>query len=138
VTGTPTDPLAAEVEVEVEVDRLCVFDLSLTCGHIATVAVNGWYPVAVACCDRLGGTVLRGSYVPYASQVEYVKVLSESYEHRPKGSPREPHQLLDRRPRTDEPRPPDHSWSQPSAGRYPASVGAACSLDGSAPPAPPA
>ena len=139
MSGTPKDPHAADgAEVEVEVVRLCVFDLWLTCGHIVTVAVNGWYPVAVACCERLGGTVLRGSYVPYASPVEYVNVVSEGYEQRPKSSPREPTRLLDRRPRTDEPSPPEWSWSRLSAGRYPARVGAACSLDGSAPTAPPA
>ncbi|MER7471232.1 hypothetical protein [Micromonospora sp. NPDC000018] len=129
MSGTPDEAPA----VDVEVHRLCVFDLWLTCGHIATVAVNGWYPVTVACCDRLGGTVLRGDYVPYASQVEYVHLLSEDHEQRPSGTPREPNRLLGRRPRTDEPYRPARPWSDSGAGRYPARVGGAWSIDGSLP-----
>jgi hypothetical protein len=117
-----------------ELHRLCVFELALSCGHLVTVALTGWYPVSVVCCDRLGGTILRGLYVPYASHVDYVILRVERYENRPKGTPRESDRLIDRRPRTDEP-----YQSRPggpvSAGRYPARVGAAWSLDGSAPPA---
>lgn len=112
-----------------EVHRLCVFDLSLTCGHIATVAVDGWYPVTVACCDRLGGTIQHGLYVPYASNVDYVTVLTEEYQARPPGTPPEPTRLLARRPRTDDPRPPGPFGGEPSAGRYPAWVGATWNLD---------
>jgi hypothetical protein len=112
-----------------EVHRLCVFDLWLNCGHIATVAVDGWYPVTVACCERLGGTVLRGQYVPYASHVDCVTVLSEDYQARPTGSPPDPTRLMQRRPRTDEPCPPGHTLHQCSAGRYPAWVGAMWNLD---------
>ncbi|MEU8265402.1 hypothetical protein AB0C02_32990 [Micromonospora sp. NPDC048999] len=130
MTGTPGEPATA-----VEVYRLCVFDLWLSCGHIATVAVNGWYPVTVACCDRLGGTILRGDYVPYSAQVEYVNLLSEHQVLRPQGTPREPSRLLDRRPRTDRPCRPSYRWGESSAGRYPARVGATWSIDGSTPAA---
>src|SRR5829696_2928343 len=68
-----------------ELHRLCVFVLSLSCGHLVTYFTNGWYPVRVPCCDRLGGTILRGVYVPYSSKVDYVDVLSERYEHRLSG-----------------------------------------------------
>src|SRR3954451_17158116 len=50
-----------------ELHRLCVFEFALSCGHLVTVALTGWYPVVVSCCDRLGGTILHGIYVPYAS-----------------------------------------------------------------------
>jgi hypothetical protein len=53
-----------------ELHRLCRFSLSLTCGHRAIVTVNGWYPVRVPCCDRLGGTVLCGLFVPYWPEVD--------------------------------------------------------------------
>jgi hypothetical protein len=112
-----------------EVHRLCRFDLWLTCGHIATVTVDGWYPVTVSCCDRLGGTILRGGYVPYASQVDYVTVLAEDYQTRPAGTPPEPTRVLARRPRTDEPCPAGHTGHECTAGRYPARVGATCNLD---------
>ena len=112
-----------------EVHRLCVFDLSLACGHIATVAVDGWYPVRVACCDRLGGTIQHGPYVPYASEVDYVNLLSERYETRPAGTPREPTRLIARRARTDEPCPPGHALHRCSSGTYPAWVGATWNLD---------
>ncbi len=112
-----------------DVHRLCRFDLWLTCGHIATVTVDGWYPVTVACCDRLGGTILRGQYVPYASHVDYATLLAEDYKARPAGSPREPARVLARRPRVDEPCPPGHTGHECSAGRYPARVGATCNLD---------
>jgi hypothetical protein len=118
-----------------DVRRRCVFDLSLNCGHLATVAIDGWYPVSVSCCDRLGGTALNGNYVPYDSQVEYVNVLSETYEDRPHGAPREPTQLLGRRPRTDDPYVPPYSWAWPSAGRFPARVGATWIIGGSTTPA---
>ena len=114
-----------------QVHRLCVFDLWLTCGHIATVTVDGWYPVSVACCERLGGTVLRGEYVPFAAEVAYVTVVSERYEHRPDGTAREPTHVVGRRPRTDDPRPGAYLGTEPSSGRYPARVGAVWSLDGS-------
>ncbi|MFD0575196.1 hypothetical protein [Dactylosporangium darangshiense] len=29
---------------ELQLHRLCVFDLSLNCGHIVTLAIDGWYP----------------------------------------------------------------------------------------------
>ncbi|MEH1130376.1 hypothetical protein [Micromonospora sp. CPCC 206061] len=118
-----------------QIHRLCVFDLFLDCGHIATVAIDGWYPVSIACCDRLGGTILHGVYVPYASHVEYVNVLSEKYEHRPLGTPSDPTRLLGRRSRTDDPRQPAYRWAKGTAGRYPARVGAAWTIDGSTPPA---
>ncbi|MFD0575197.1 hypothetical protein [Dactylosporangium darangshiense] len=92
----------------------------------------------MSCCDRLGGTVLRGVYQPFDSHVEYARVLSERYEHRPHGTPPEPTRLLRRRPRTDEPHQhdrPHHRWAEPSAGRLPARVGAAWDLDAAAPPA---
>jgi hypothetical protein len=114
-----------------ESHRLCRFDLWLTCGHIATVTVDGWYPVTVACCDRLGGTVLHGQFVPYASHVDYVALLAEDYQLRPAGSSREPTRLLARRPRTDEPCPPGHTGHECNAGRYPAWVGATWNLDNS-------
>lgn len=117
-----------------QLHRLCVFDLSLDCGHIATVAVDGWYPVSVACCDRLGGTILRGVYIPYASHVELVNVLSETYEHRPAGTPCDPTRLLDRRHRTDDPRQPAYPWAWGTAGRFPARVGATWNFDTSIPP----
>jgi hypothetical protein len=126
MTGQPAPEPAGT-----QMHRLCVFDLCLNCGHIATVAVDGWYPVSVACCNRLGGTILRGSYVPYASQVDYVRALSERYEYQPAGTPRAPDRLLGRRPRTDQPYQPSHRWAEPTAGRYPARVGAAWSIDGS-------
>jgi len=111
--------------------RRCVFDLWLDCGHITTVAAEGWYPVSVACCNRLGGTILRGHYLPYASGVDYVHVLSEHYEHQPEATPPAPVRLLGRRLRTDQPYQPDHRWAQPTAGRFPARVGATWSIDGS-------
>jgi len=129
VTGQQPEPEGTQLH------RLCVFDLSLDCGHIATVAIDGWYPVSVACCERLGGTILRGVYVPYASHVEYVNLLSETYEPRPLGTPCEPTRLLRRRDRTDAPRQPAHQWDKGTAGRFPARVGATWSFDGSTPPA---
>jgi hypothetical protein len=114
-----------------EIHRLCRFDLWLTCGHIATVTVDGWYPVTVPCCDRLGGTILHGQYVPYASHVDYVALLTEDYQLRPADSPREPTRLLARRPRADEPCPPKHTGHDCSAGRYPARVGATWNRDNS-------
>jgi hypothetical protein len=116
-----------------EQHRLCVFELALSCGHLVVVVMTGWYPVVVSCCDRLGGTVLRGLYVPYASEVDYVNVLSERYEFRPKDTRRPPVQIIGRRSRTDAPyqSPPLHQYT--SSGRFPARVGAAWSLDGSVP-----
>jgi hypothetical protein len=118
-----------------DIHRLCTFDLWLDCGHIATVEVDGWYPVSVSCCDRLGGTMLGGVYVPFASHVEYVNVLSERYERRPADSPRDPTRLTGRRPRTDDPQPPTHRWAKASAGRFPVRVGATRHIGDSAPPA---
>ncbi|SCF50013.1 hypothetical protein GA0070216_1449 [Micromonospora matsumotoense] len=118
-----------------ELHRLCVFVLRLSCGHLVTYFTNGWYPVVVSCCDRLGGTTLRGIYVPYSSHVDYVDVLSERYEHRPTGSPREPAEVRGRWPRTDNPYRSPYPGSGSSTGRYPASAGAAWSLDGSTAPA---
>lgn len=120
-----------------ELHRLRVFVLSLSCGHLVTLFVNGCYPIKVACCDRLGGTILRGVYVPYSSNVDYVDVLSERYEHRPPGSPREPDELRGRWPRTDNPYRSPHPGGRSSTGRYPESVGAAWSIDGSTAPAEP-
>ncbi|MET8364444.1 hypothetical protein ABZU53_12830 [Micromonospora sp. NPDC005194] len=115
-----------------ELHRLCVFELALSCGHLVTVALTGWYPVSVACCDRLGGTIQGGLYVSYASHVDYVTLRSERYEYPPKGTPPAPDRLIDRRPRTDEPYP-SRPGGPVSAGRYPARVGAAWSLDGPVP-----
>ncbi|HZN73283.1 MAG TPA: hypothetical protein VFC00_16570 [Micromonosporaceae bacterium] len=129
MTGQQPQPEGSQLH------RLCVFDVSLDCGHIATVAIDGWYPVSVACCDRLGGTILRGVYRPYDSHVEDVNVLSATYEHRPAGTPREPTRLFGRRDRTDAPRQPAHRWDHGTAGRYPARVGATWNLDYSTPPA---
>jgi hypothetical protein len=126
MTGQPTPEPDGK-----QLHRRCVFDLWLDCGHTTTVAVDGWYPVSVTCCNRLGGTILHGRYLPYASHVDFVRVLSERYEHQPEGTPRAPVRLLGRRPRTDQPYQPDHRWSEPTAGRYPARVGAAWSIDGS-------
>jgi len=131
MTGQHPEPGGSQLH------RLCVFDLSLDCGHLATLAVDGGYPVSVACCDRLGGTVRRGVYVAYDSHVEYVNVLSETYEQRPTGTPRDPTRLLGRRSRTDEPRQPAHRGADGSAGRYPARVGATWTIDSSIPPTAP-
>ncbi|MBB5871921.1 hypothetical protein F4553_005300 [Allocatelliglobosispora scoriae] len=114
-----------------------MFVLSLSCGHLVTYYANGWCPVRVPCCDRLGGTTLRGVYVPYASDVDYVGVLSERYEHRPPGSPSEPDGLRSRRSRTDDLCRSPWPGGGSSTGRYPASVGAAWSIDGSTIPAEP-
>lgn len=122
------DPASA---TDWEQHRLCVFDLYLSCGHLVTVAMTGWYPVVVSCCDRLGGTVLRGLYVPYASEVDYVTLLSERYESRPKDTRSPAIQIIARRPRTDDPyySPTLHRYT--SAGRFPVRVGATWSIDGS-------
>ncbi len=110
--------------------RRCAFQLALSCGHLVTVRVTGWYPVSVSCCDRLGGTVLRGVYVPYASDVELVGLLSERYETQPVDSGHEAVELLSRCSRTDEPyQPPYPGRQHASAGRYPARVGAFVDLD---------
>jgi hypothetical protein len=114
-----------------EVHRLCVFEFDLSCGHLVTAAVTGWYPVTVACCDRLGGTILDGVYVPYASDVDYVRVLSERYEARSVGTPLVPARLIGRRDRTDTPYPSTTAGLRGSAGRYPAWVGATGSFDNS-------
>jgi hypothetical protein len=82
--------------------RLCVFDLDLTCGHCVTVTVNGWYPVSVACCDRLGRTWSGAHHTPCTSTVDYARLVEERYEQRPPGIPREPLVLIARRDRTDD------------------------------------
>jgi hypothetical protein len=105
--------------------RVCVFELDLTCGHRVTLVVTGWYPIAVDCCDRLGGTWVGDTYVPFAASVEYVPhLLSERYERRPAASASQPARLLDRVERTDEPSPPRHPWQTGGAGRFPERVGA--------------
>jgi hypothetical protein len=111
--------------------RLCIFEFALTCGHLVTVALTGWYPVVVSCCDRLGGTIRNSLYVPYASDIDYVDVLSERYELRPVRTSRGSARLIGRRLRTDEPRPSPYRGIDGSAGRYPARVGATWSFDGS-------
>lgn len=118
-----------------ELERLCVFDLSLDCGHIVTLAIDGWYPESVACCDRLGGTDFHGEYVPFSSNVEYANLLSETYEIRRHGAPREPAEILARRPRIDDPHPPHHRWTWGTAGRFPARVGATAVIGRPATPA---
>jgi hypothetical protein len=110
-----------------------VFEFDLACGHCVTVALTGWYPVVVSCCDRLGGTILHGIYVPYASDIDYVRGLSERYEARPTGTRPAPTQIIGRRHRTDEPYVSPYPGIDGSAGRYPARVGATWSLDGSIP-----
>lgn len=108
-----------------EIHRLCVFDLSLTCGHIATISVAGWYPVSVACCDRLGGTWFNGQYIAFASGVDFAALMSERYEQRPVGTSFDRARLLARRLRTDEPRTSQHPWGTSTSGRFPERVGAA-------------
>lgn len=112
-----------------DVYRLCVFELDLSCGHLVTAALTGWYPVIVACCDRLGGTIWRGDYAPYASDIDYVRILSERYETRPAGLRRGGTRIIGRRARTDEPYRSPGPASLSSAGRYPARVGATWNLD---------
>ena len=120
-TSTPaTQPSTTE---DLELHRLCTFELDLTCGHRVTVSLNGWYPVSVACCDRLGGAWFDGTFYAFASGVEYVRCLSQRSEHRPPGAPREPTVLLARRPRTDDPFTPVHRWQSASGGRFPIRVG---------------
>lgn len=121
--NTPTPATHTSTKEDLEPHRLCVFELDLTCGHRVTVSLNGWYPVSVACCDRLGGSWVDGAYHPFDSGVEYVRCLSERYEHRPPGVPREPTVLLARRPRTDGPFTPVHRWQSASGGRFPIRVG---------------
>ena len=117
---------------DTEVHRLCVFEFHLSCGHLVTVALTGWYPVTVGCCNRLGGTILRGDYAPFDSEIDFVDVLSERHESRPKGTRRAPLRLISRRPRTDAPARPSYPGAETSAGRFPARVGAVVSIDGSA------
>jgi hypothetical protein len=118
-----TQPTATAPADADELHRLCVFELDLTCGHCVTVSLNGWYPVSVACCDRLGGAWYDGIYYPFSSDVDYVRLLVERYEHRPAGAHREPLRVLNRRARTDDAVIPIHSWQRGSAGRFPAWVG---------------
>lgn len=112
-----------------EQHRRCVFDLDLSCGHVVTYAATGWYPVSVACCDRLGGTILHGTYVAYDSEVDYVRLRSEHYIDVPAGTAPRPSRLLRRRTRTDAPAPPSYPGHRASTGRYPARVGATWTLD---------
>lgn len=123
---TPTPPRdGAAGNGERDLVRMCVFDLDLSCGHVATVALTGWYPVTVACCDRLGGTFFSGGYVAFAADVDYVRVQSERYEYRPTGTPPAATRVLGRRPRTDDPYQPTERWQRSaSSGRFPARVGA--------------
>ena len=125
--GAGLDPAAvhADATAVLELHRLCEFELDLTCGHCVTVSLNGWYPVSVACCDRLGGSWSDNTYHPVASGVEYARCLSERYEHRPPGSPREPTVLLARRSRTDEEVSAVDPSRSASTGRFPERVGAA-------------
>jgi hypothetical protein len=71
--------------------------------------------------------------VPYASEVDYVKVLSERYESRPKDTRCPPVQIIGRRSRSDEPYQSPTQRQYTSAGRFPARVGATWSLDGPVP-----
>ncbi|MGI5185487.1 hypothetical protein ACQEVZ_55515 [Dactylosporangium sp. CA-152071] len=120
---TPTPAADPSDVAGMELHRLCTFELDLTCGHCVTVSRNGWYPVSVSCCDRLGGSWFDGRYYAFSSDVEYVRCLSERYEHRPPGAWREPTVLVARRPRTDDPFTPVHTWQSASAGRFPVRVG---------------
>ncbi|MBB2940531.1 hypothetical protein FB565_000235 [Actinoplanes lutulentus] len=112
----------------IELQRQCQFELDLSCGHIVLAWVTGWYPVTVSCCDRLGGTILRGRYVPFASDVDYARVL---FEHYGPPSPTAPPQIIGRRARTDEPYRPAGQSNYSSSGRFPGHVGAVVSIDGS-------
>jgi len=131
----PCTPASASASDEggegTDVYRLCVFEFDLSCGHLVTAARTGWYPVSVACCDRLGGTISRGVYVPCASDVDYVRILSERYETRPAGTPLGGTRIIGRRARTDNPYRSLVAGELGSAGRYPARVGATWSFDGS-------
>lgn len=113
--------------------RRCVFDLDLSCGHVVTYAVTGWYPVSVACCDRLGGTILHGTYVAFNSDVDYVRLRSEHYIDVPAGTAPRPSRLLHRGDRTDAPARPSYPGHRPSTGRYPARVGATWTLGAAMP-----
>lgn len=112
-----------------EQHRRCIFELDLSCGHVVTYAVTGWYPVSVSCCDRLGGTVARGEYVAFASDVDFVRLVSERYIDCPAGTAHRPSRVLRRRSRTDDPSPPWYPGHRASTGRYPAHVGATWILD---------
>lgn len=114
---------------EAEPHRLCVLELDLACGHVVTVALTGWYPVTVSCCDRLGGTIRDSIYVAYDSRVDFVRLQSERYEVRPKGTRPAPIQIIGRRARTDAPYQPPCRGISGSAGRFPSHVGATWSLD---------
>lgn len=131
--GNLPNPARSAVADNGEQHRLCVFEFGLACGHLVTAVMTGWYPEVVSCCDRLGGTVLRGLYVPYAAEVDYVNMLSERYEYRPPGTRGVPVQIICRRSRTDEPYQPPFRCHYTNAGRFPARVGATWSLDGSVP-----
>lgn len=120
-----------------QLHQLCVFLLALSCGHLVSQFVNGWHPVAVACCDRLGGTIQDGAYVAYASNVDYVAVLVERYEYRLLDTPPEPSEVRGRWPRTDDPYRSPCPGGGASTGKYPARVGAGWSIDGSIVPATP-
>jgi hypothetical protein len=126
----PSAPVSSATGEFVEY-RLCVFEFDLSCGHTVFVALTGWYPVTVACCNRLGGTILRGDYHPVDSDIDYVRDVYERYELRPQGTPPGSTEVIGRRPRTDEPCPPGFPGLRGSAGRYPARVGATFSWDGS-------
>ena len=121
--NTPTPATEPSTVEGLELHRLCTFELDLTCGHCVTGSLNGWYPVSVACCDRLGGAWADGTFHAFVSGVEYVRCLSERYEHRRPGAVREPTVLLARRSRTDGPFIAVHAWQSASAGRFPTRVG---------------
>jgi hypothetical protein len=69
-TRRPSTITSSAADDGQELYRLCVFEFFLACGHLVTVALTGWYPVVVSCCDRPGGTILRGDYEPYASDID--------------------------------------------------------------------
>jgi hypothetical protein len=119
--STPAEDPSAVAELQLH--RLCTFELDLTCGHCVTVSLNGWYPVVVACCDRLGGIWSDGTYYAFTSEVDDARCLTERYEHRPPGARREPTVLLNRRPRTDDPSVAANDWQWHQTGRFPQRVG---------------
>jgi len=121
----PSEHASASSEADnIDVHRLCLFDLDLSCGHCVTVRLTGWCPVSVACCDRLGGAWHAGTWMPFTSDVDYARLLEETYEQRPANTSREQLQVLSRRARTDPPATAKF-WNRSSSGRFPSRVGAA-------------
>ncbi|MEU4693735.1 hypothetical protein [Actinoplanes sp. NPDC023714] len=127
-TPVPNDGMAPP---GFELRRDCLFSLDLSCGHVVLAWVTGFYPVSVPCCDRLGGTIRDGRYVPFVSAVDYARLLFEHYELQSAGSPPDPTQVVGRQARTSDPYRPAGESSYLSTGRFPARVGAALSIDGS-------